>query len=133
MQARLFSYLDTQLTRLGGPNFAQIPINRPPAPVNDNLRDGFHQQAVHHGRTPYLPNAVGGGCPFLAGAEDGGYVHVPTPVEGAKVRERGPDDEYAPGDAVLEQHDARSSRTTSSTRSRSSSARSTSRPSSNGW
>ena len=95
MQARLFSYLDTQLTRLGGPNFSQIPINRPHAPVNDNLRDGFHQQAVHHGKTPYLPNAVGGGCPFLAGGEDGGYIHVPRVVEGAKVRERGPDDEYA--------------------------------------
>ena len=94
MQARLFSYLDTQLTRLGGPNFAQIPINRPHAPVNDNLRDGFMQQAVHHGRTPYLPNAVGGGCPFLAGDEDGGYIHVPRTVEGAKVRDRGPDDEY---------------------------------------
>jgi catalase len=95
MQARLFSYLDTQLTRLGGPNFSQIPINRPHVPVNDNLRDGFMQQAVHHGRTPYLPNAVGGGCPFLAGAEDGGYIHVPRAVQGAKVRERGPDDEYA--------------------------------------
>jgi catalase len=95
MQARLFSYLDTQLTRLGGPNFSQIPINRPVVPVNDNQRDGFMQQAVHHGRTPYLPNAVGGGCPFLAGDEDGGYVHVPREVHGAKTRERGPDDEYA--------------------------------------
>jgi catalase len=95
MQARLFSYLDTQLTRLGGPNFSQIPINRPHSPVNDNLRDGFHQQAVHQGRTPYLPNAVGGGCPFLAGAEDSGYVNVPRQVDGPKVRERGPDDEYA--------------------------------------
>ena len=95
MQARLFSYLDTQLTRLGGPNFSQIPINRPTVPVNDNFRDGFHQQAVHHGRTPYLPNGVGGGCPFLAGAEDGGYIHVPRAVSGAKVRERGPNDEYA--------------------------------------
>ena len=95
MQARLFSYLDTQLTRLGGPNFSQIPINRPHSPVNDNFRDGFHQDAVHHGRTPYLPNAVGGGCPFLAGAEDGGYIHVPRRSKGAKVRERGPDDEYA--------------------------------------
>jgi catalase len=95
MHARLFSYLDTQLTRLGGPNFSQIPINRPHAPVDDHLRDGFMQQAVHQGRTPYLPNSVGGGCPFLAGAEDGGYIHVPRPVEGAKVRERGPDDEYA--------------------------------------
>ena len=51
-----FSYLDTQLTRLGGPNFTQIPINRPHAPVNDNYRDGFHQQAVHEGVAPYLPN-----------------------------------------------------------------------------
>jgi catalase len=95
MHARLFSYLDTQLTRLGGPNFSQIPINRPHAAVNDNFRDGFGQQAVHHGRTPYLPNAVGGGCPFLAGDDDGGYTHVPRVVEGAKVRDRGPDDEYA--------------------------------------
>ena len=94
MHARLFSYLDTQLLRLGGPNFSQIPINRPVSPVNDNFRDGFHQQAVHHGRTPYLPNAVGGGCPFLAGVEDGGYVHVPLPVNGVKTRERTPDDEY---------------------------------------
>ena len=94
LQARLFSYLDTQLTRLGGPNFAQLPINRTHAPVNDNHRDGFHQQAVHAGRTPYLPNAIGGGCPFLAGDEDGGYVHVPRPVDGAKTRDRAPDDEY---------------------------------------
>jgi catalase len=95
MHARLFSYLDTQLTRLGGPNFAQIPINRPITEVNDNHRDGFHQHAVHRGRTPYLPNAVGGGCPFLADAADGGYEHIPRPVEGVKTRERSPDDEYA--------------------------------------
>ncbi|MCU1398699.1 MAG: catalase [Acidimicrobiales bacterium] len=95
LQARLFSYLDTQLTRLGGPNFSQIPINRPHSAVNDNFRDGFHQQAVHQGRTPYLPNAVGGGCPFLAGDGDGGYIHMPRQVDGAKVRDRGPDDEYA--------------------------------------
>jgi catalase len=95
LHARLFSYLDTQLTRLGGPNFSQIPINRPHAPVNDNHRDGFMQQAVHHGRTPYLPNQVGGGCPFLAGEADGGYEHVPRPVQGTKTRERPPDDPYA--------------------------------------
>ncbi|MCU1343787.1 MAG: katE, partial [Acidimicrobiia bacterium] len=96
MQARLFSYLDTQLNRFGTPNFNQIPINRPLSPVDDNLRDGAMQQAVHHGRTPYLPNTVGGGCPFLAGEADSGYIHVPRPVEGVKTRERGgPDDEYA--------------------------------------
>jgi len=95
MQARLFSYLDTQLTRLGGPNFDQLPVNRPHAPVDDLRRDGFSQQAVHAGRTPYLPNGVGGGCPVLAPAEAGGYVHVPRAVDGPKVRERGPDDPYA--------------------------------------
>ncbi len=86
LHARLFSYLDTQITRLGGPNFAQLPINRPAAPVNDNLRDGFGQQAVHTGRTAYSPNTVGGGCPFATG--DAGYVHFPQPVEGIKARRR---------------------------------------------
>ncbi len=57
MQARLFSYLDTQLTRLGGPNFAQIPVNRPHAPVNDMLRDGMHQTAVHTGSRRTSPTA----------------------------------------------------------------------------
>ena len=94
LHARLFSYLDTQLTRLGGPNFSQIPINRPTVPVNDNHRDGFMQQGVHQGRSPYLPNSVGGGCPFLAGPDEGGYLHHPQPVAGAKVRQRPPDDPY---------------------------------------
>ncbi|WP_034263266.1 catalase [Actinospica robiniae] len=68
LAGRLFSYLDTQITRLGGPNFAQIPINRTHAPVNDMLRDGFHQDAVHTGVAPYKPNSLDGGCPFFAGA-----------------------------------------------------------------
>jgi catalase len=87
LQARLFSYLDTQLTRLGGPNFHQIPINRPRADVNDNERDGFMQQAIHEGRASYAPNSVGGGCPF-AGADDGAFVFAPRVVQGPKVRER---------------------------------------------
>jgi catalase len=86
MQARLFSYLDTQLTRLGGPNFAQLPINRPRCPVNDMLRDGMHQTAVHTGLAPYRPNSIDGGQPLVAGEEDGGYVQTPQPVEGVKVR-----------------------------------------------
>ncbi|HET7387064.1 MAG TPA: catalase [Nocardioidaceae bacterium] len=88
LQARLFSYLDTQLTRLGGPNFAQIPINRPHAPVNDMFRDGWHQDGVHGGAGPYKPNTIDAGCPFLADAESGGYVEVPAVVpEAQKVRE----------------------------------------------
>jgi catalase len=87
LQARLFSYLDTQLTRLGGPNFGQIPINRPHAPVNDMLRDGFHQHSVHPGVAPYRPNSLDGGCPFLAGADTGAFIEVPAAVaESTKVR-----------------------------------------------
>jgi catalase len=82
LAGRNFSYLDTQLTRLGGPNFTQIPINRPHAPINDNTRDGFHQQAVHTGQAPYTPNSVDEGVPFPSDWADGGYVNVPRPVAG---------------------------------------------------
>jgi catalase len=67
-QGRNFSYLDTQLLRLGGPNFTQIPINAPVADVYNNQRDGFHQHQIHRGRANYEPNSLGGGCPFQAGA-----------------------------------------------------------------
>ncbi|MFF2548838.1 catalase [Kitasatospora sp. NPDC058063] len=88
LSGRLFSYLDTQITRLGGPNFAQIPINRTHAPVNDMLRDGFHQDAVHSGVAPYKPNSLDGGCPFFAGAGEHPFVEYPTPVTAsAKVRQ----------------------------------------------
>ncbi len=88
LQARLFSYLDTQITRLGGPNWNQIPINRTHAPVNDNLRDGFHQGAVHTGIAPYRRNSLGGGCPVMAGDGDGAFVDIPVTVDQSrKVRE----------------------------------------------
>ena len=86
LQARNFSYLDTQLTRLGGPNFDQLPINRPHSPANTTQRDGFAQQAVAEGVAPYNPNSLGGGCPFPAGAN--GYAHVPRSVAGPRVRVR---------------------------------------------
>ena len=86
MQARLFSYLDTQLTRLGGPNFSQLPVNQPHCPVNDMLRDGMHQTTVPAGLAPYRPNSIDGGWPLVATAEEGGYVQAPRPVEGPVVR-----------------------------------------------
>jgi catalase len=86
LQARLFSYLDTQITRLGGPNFAQLPINRPHCPVNDMLRDGMHQTAIHTGLAPYHPNTVDGGRPLPAAAAVGGYVQVPRGIEGDAQR-----------------------------------------------
>ncbi|QXW04735.1 catalase [Rhodococcus globerulus] len=98
LQARLFSYLDTQISRLGGPNFGQIPINRPHAPVNDTFRDGMHQSAVHSGVAPYKPNSLDGGCPFMAGAESGAFVEVPVALEAATKRRGAPatfDDHYS--------------------------------------
>ncbi|GAA1115003.1 catalase [Arthrobacter flavus] len=88
LQGRLFSYIDTQISRLGGPNFAQLPINRPHAPVNDMLRDGMHQTAVHGGVAPYRPNSLDGGCPFLAGEDMSAYIEVPQELPASsKVRE----------------------------------------------
>ena len=78
LQGRLFSYIDTQLTRLGGPNFNQIPVNRPHAPVNDMLRDGFHQHASHAGVAPYQPNSLDGGNPFPT--TEGARIDVPLPL-----------------------------------------------------
>jgi catalase len=88
LQGRLFSYLDTQLIRLGGPNFAQIPINRPLAQVHDNQRDGYQQHSVHAGRTSYSPNSLAGGAPRQTPAQQGGYRSYPQQVAGEKVRER---------------------------------------------
>jgi catalase len=87
LQARLFSYLDTQLTRLGGPNFTQLPINQAHCPVNDMLRDGMHQSAIPAGLAPYRPNSIDGGKPAVATADEGGYVQTPRPVEGTVVRD----------------------------------------------
>ena len=84
LQGRLHSYQDTQLTRLGGPNFHEIPINASVAQVHNNQRDGFHRQAIARGRVAYDPNSLAGGCPFQAGTS--GYVSFPQPVEGDKVR-----------------------------------------------
>jgi catalase len=87
IQARLFSYLDTQLTRLGGPNFTQLPINRPHCPVNDMLRDGMHQTDVHTGLAPYRPNSVDDGLPREASSRQGAYVQLPREIAGQAVRE----------------------------------------------
>ena len=88
LQGRLFSYIDTQLIRLGGPNFNELPVNRPIAPVHNNQRDGYGRQTINRGRTAYSPNSLGGGCPMTAGADMGGYVHHMEKVEGRKIRAR---------------------------------------------
>ncbi|GAA5188290.1 catalase [Rugosimonospora acidiphila] len=86
LQARLFSYLDTQLTRLGGPNFAQLPVNRPLAPVHHHQQDGFGQHEIPMGEGNYHPNTLGGGCPVVPGGD--GFRHFPERVDGHKIRRR---------------------------------------------
>lgn len=84
LAGRIHSYVDTQITRLGGANFHEIPINAALAPVHNNQRDGLHRQAIPRGRVAYEPNSLGGGCPFQAGAA--GFVSFPQPMEGDKLR-----------------------------------------------
>ena len=86
LQGRLFSYLDTQLIRLGGPNFHEIPINRSTAPVHNNQRDGFMRQTINQSKAAYDPNTLGGGCPFQAGRDMAGFVSYPENIGAPKIR-----------------------------------------------
>jgi len=88
LQGRLFSYTDTQLIRLGGPNFQQIPINRPIVPVRNNQRDGYMRQTIEKGKSSYEPNSLGGGYPVQAKASEGGFTSYPERIEARKVRAR---------------------------------------------
>ena len=84
LAGRNHSYQDTQISRLGGPNFHEIPINASVAQVHNNQRDGMHRQAINRGRVAYEPNSLGGGCPFQAGAA--GFTSFREPIEADKVR-----------------------------------------------
>lgn len=90
LQGRLFSYTDTQLIRLGGPNFHEIPINRPVVPVHNNQRDGFSRQQINKGKTAHSPNGMAGGCPFQAGRMQGGFTSVNERIDAHKIRDRSP-------------------------------------------
>jgi len=85
LAGRIHSYVDTQITRLGGPNFHEIPINAPVAQVHNNQRDGLHRQAINRGRVSYEPNSLAGGCPFQAGAAKG-FTSFREPIADDKVR-----------------------------------------------
>jgi catalase len=93
LAGRIHSYVDTQISRLGGPNFHEIPINAPVAPVHNNQRDGMHRQAIHRGRVSYEPNSLGGGCPFQAGSA--GFVSFPEPREEGDHKVRGKAERFA--------------------------------------
>lgn len=88
LQGRLFSYTDTQLSRLGGPNFHELPINRTVAPVHNNQRDGMHRMSINPGQVSYHKNSLAGNYPEPASEEEGGYAHYQEKVDGRKVRQR---------------------------------------------
>jgi catalase len=93
LAGRIHSYVDTQISRLGGPNFHEIPINAPIAQVHNNQRDGMHRQAIHRGRVSYEPNSLGGGCPFQSGKV--GFVSVPEQMTPDAHKVRGKAERFA--------------------------------------
>ncbi len=90
LQGRLMSYHDTQLHRLGSPNFVHLPINRPVCPFSNNNQDGRMQMDIKTSRVNYSPNSLGDNLPAPVAPEDGGFVHFPERVQGHVIRERSP-------------------------------------------
>jgi catalase len=88
LQGRLFSYRDTQLSRLGSPNFHQIPINRPIMDIHNNQRDGQMQMAIPTGQTAYFPNSLSGGCPHLSKMAEGAFHSYEERIDARKIRTR---------------------------------------------
>lgn len=88
LQGRLFSYTDTQLLRLGGPNFAQIPINRPITEVHNNQRDGWHQHMINKGPVAYHKSSIDDQSPYYESVEDGGFEHYQEKIDGKVIKNR---------------------------------------------
>jgi catalase len=89
LQGRLFSYTDTQLRRVG-PNFAELPINRPTCPVSNNQRDGMARVTINPGRVSYFPNLIAGGAPTQAPESPAAFTSYAEKVDGNKIRQRSP-------------------------------------------
>lgn len=90
LQGRLFSYLDTQLIRLGGPNFTEIPINRPICPFHNNQRNGYSRQTINIGKVSYHKNSLANNTPSTSTEKEGGFVHYEEKVEGRVIQGRSP-------------------------------------------
>ncbi|WP_434675622.1 catalase HPII [Pseudomonas sp. D3-10] len=90
LQGRLFSYTDTQISRLGGPNFHELPINRAITPVHNGQRDAMHRTTIDKGRASYEPNSIDGGWPKETppGPQDGGFESYPERIDAHKIRQR---------------------------------------------
>jgi catalase len=87
LQGRLFSYIDTQLRRVG-PNFAELPINRPLDSVHNNQRDAMARTVINRGRVAYFPNRLGGGCPMHSPQAADAFASYGEKMDGVKIRAR---------------------------------------------
>jgi catalase len=97
LQGRLFSYTDTQLSRLGGPNFHELPINRGICPFHNFQRDGMHRMLVNKGQVAYEPNSLASGAEFRVDGGQQGFQSFAQEIESPKVRRRSPsfDDHFS--------------------------------------
>ncbi|HEJ0417144.1 TPA: catalase HPII [Klebsiella aerogenes] len=92
LQGRLFSYTDTQISRLGGPNFHEIPINRPTCPYHNFQRDGMHRMEIDTNPANYEPNSINDNWPRETppAPKRGGFESLAERVDGEKIRNRSP-------------------------------------------
>ncbi len=89
LQGRIFSYMDTQNYRLGGPNFHELPINRPINNKHNNQKDGFSKFDIPKGDVSYFPNSKASGCPYHAMLKgETGFQSHEEKIDGSKVRKR---------------------------------------------
>ena len=97
LQGRLFSYTDTQLSRLGGSNFHELPINRGVCPMHNFQRDGVHRMTIPNGRVAYEPNTLANGTEFRMDGAAQGFQSYPEQIDPPKVRGRSPsfDDHFS--------------------------------------
>jgi catalase len=93
LQARLFSYIDTQIGRLGGPNFHEILVNRPIAPAHNNQRDAMHRMMINTSKTSYFPNCLGSNYPMSTSWDQDGYTHYMETLHGDGGGKEGPGEE----------------------------------------
>lgn len=88
LQGRLFSYTDTQLIRLGGPNFHEIPINRPVVQFHNNQRDGYHRQTINTSNISYHNNSMANNTPGTVSESEGGFAHYQEKISGSVIKAR---------------------------------------------
>ena len=95
LQGRLFSYIDTQLSRLGSPNFHQIPINAPKCPFSNHQRDGHMQMAIPAGRVAYEPNSLSANSPRETPAKSFHSANISEQGEKGRIRAESFADHYS--------------------------------------